>query len=217
MEEEVRRKREEAFSTARLLCKIPTIYFIGISGGLAAGSATEGDDIDLFIITKKKTMFISRLLALLLLQVVGKRRKRGEKNAPNKMCLNMWLDTSELQFTPSQQDLYTAREIAQLLPLYDRGGTYQMFLRSNSWIKIFLPHAFLFPFRPRHSMNSNTFMERLMGVFEFPSKLLQLYSIKRHQTTEIVTEHALLFHPRDYRQRILKEYAIKIAKDVKLL
>src|SRR5438105_5019698 len=49
---QVQKKMKIAKRAAYYLSYIPTIYFIGLSGGLAAKNVTESDDIDFFIITK---------------------------------------------------------------------------------------------------------------------------------------------------------------------
>src|SRR5579862_5317869 len=56
---EVEKKMKRTRFIAEKLSRIPSILFIGVSGGLAAGNAGKDDDIDLVIIVKKKTLFMS--------------------------------------------------------------------------------------------------------------------------------------------------------------
>lgn len=212
MQPEVATKQKLAEQYASLLSIIPTIYFIGLSGGLAAGSAEKGDDIDFFIITKKNSLFISRLLALFLLSILGKRRRAGERKVSDKICLNMWLDTSALRFSLSSHDLYTAREIAQLRPLVNKENTYESFLSENAWVASYLPHAFRTSYPSVYSKKSSSFFERLLSVMEIPARKLQLLLISRRQTSEVVSKHYVAFHPYDYKKEILTRFSQQLKK-----
>lgn len=79
-EHEVRRKILIAKQMVSILSFIPSVYFIGISGGVAVGDASQSDDIDLFIITKKGTLYATRLLLLGVLQLFGKVITKYEKS-----------------------------------------------------------------------------------------------------------------------------------------
>lgn len=213
----VEKNYEAARHVSRLLSYIPTIYFIGLSGSLAAGSTKDRDDIDFFIITKKNTLFISRLSALILLQLIGKRRKRKEQHTQGKVCLNMWIDMTALTFSPSHHDIYTAREVAQMKPLFSRENVYQYFLQANSWVTTFLPHAFINPFQPFLTKKAYPLLEHFLALADPSIKVIQLFLIRRHTTKEKISSHILFFHPFDYRNRILSSFKAAWEKQAKLL
>src|SRR3989344_5162093 len=54
--QEVEKKLQIAKKAASYLSYIPSILFIGLSGGLAMSDAEPSDDIDFFIITKKQKL-----------------------------------------------------------------------------------------------------------------------------------------------------------------
>lgn len=207
IEERIRYKRSneakirDAKKVASLLSLIPSILFIGLSGGVAAGSGREDEDIDFFIITQKNTLFTTRFFSLLLVMLLRRKRKRGVQHSPNSICLNIFLSVDELSFPLSKQDIYTAREIAQLYPLIDRDSTYKNFLKANDWRLRFLPHT--------QNGREVIYMKKekrnsfLMRCMETPLSLIQLFIIQRHITSESVTKRALFFHPRDKRKYIL--------------
>ena len=60
-------------------------------------NAGEKDDIDLFVITSKGTLWITRLLLVSLLIFMGQYRGRGKKES-QKVCLNMLIDEVGLKF-----------------------------------------------------------------------------------------------------------------------
>lgn len=208
---EVHKKITIAKTAAYYLSFIPSIYFIGISGSVAVGNVNKDDDIDLFIITKKNTLFISRLCIIALLEAMNLRRKREEKESTNKICVNLIIEDTALRWPKNKHDLYTAHEIAHLYPLFERKNTYKRFLTSNEWVNSFLPNAITekktFPLIKwqRNYVSLNTLSTlATFYPFEFTAKLAQKYYMNRHRTNEIIKDNFLAFHPKDYRPIILK-------------
>ncbi len=217
--QEVRKKLQIAKKAAFYLSYIPTIKFIGISGGLALENANKEDDIDLFIIVKKGTLFTTRFWILALLEWKKLRRKRGEKNPSDKVCVNLLVDESRLVWPAKKRDLYIAHEIAQLKPLFERNGTYQKFMDSNSWIRKFLPNSqeekpiFLGTHWATNyfTLQFFSFFLSLRPLESFMQKLQKNY-MKKHRTTEIVTQVFLALHPNDYRTDTLTLLRTKCEK-----
>lgn len=216
---EVRKKMQIAKKAAWYLAHIPSVKFIGITGGLALENASKDDDIDFFIIVKKGTLFTTRFWILALLEWQGLRRKRGERKPANKICVNLLLDESRLIWPAKTRDLYTAHEIAQIKPLYERSDTYQKFMESNTWIKQYLPNSmdekYIFM---GTSLIPNYYVLRLASFFltlrpfERYMHKLQEYYMKKHQTTETVTKTLLALHPYDYRANTLTNLHSKCEK-----
>lgn len=194
---------------ARAISIIPTILFIGVSGGLAMGDADQDDDIDFFIITKKDTIFKTRLVILLILNLLGLRRKRDEKNPADKICVNFFIDETKLAFTSGMRDLYVAHEIAQLKPLFERNATYSKFLSINMWVSDFLPN--IRQSDVPQNLTAQSLLSDILNIFlpEGLCKRLQKRIIKRHKTSEIVTDHLLAFNPNDYRSQTLKKLRLR--------
>jgi hypothetical protein len=216
---EVRKKLQIAKKAAFYLSYIPTIKFIGISGGLALDNAGRDDDIDLFIIVKKGTLFTTRFWILALLEWKQLRRKRGEKNPSDKICINLLVDETRLLWPAKKRDLYIAHEIAQIKPLFERNGTYQKFIDSNSWIRQFLPNSldeksiFLGIHSSTNYITLQIFSFFLSSrPFEVFMQKWQKQYMKKHRTTEIVTQTLLAFHPNDYRASTLTILRTKCEK-----
>lgn len=121
-----------------LLKIIPSIRLVAVTGALAMNNADEFDDIDLMIITKANRLWLTRLITLLILEISGSRRRFGQVIINNKICPNLWLDETTLTIPPHLRNLYTAHEIAQIKPLFDRFETYQQFVSANLWVKHYL-------------------------------------------------------------------------------
>jgi len=126
--------------TTNWLKMIPTIKMIGVTGALAMNNAREDDDIDILIVTSKNRLWLTRFLVVLLTELVARRRHPNDKETRDKICLNMFLDEKCLGVPEKERDLFTAHEVCQLVPIYDRNGTYKKFLEKNLWVKKYLPN-----------------------------------------------------------------------------
>lgn len=187
---------------------VPTVLLIGISGGLALENSKEKDDIDLFVITRLNTLWITRLLLVLLLILMGQYRGRGKKES-QKICLNMLISEKALMFEKDRQNLYTAHEIVQLKPIFNRSNTYKKFITANHWVKKFLPNAVgrITNYESRIKERKNP-----LFIFEKVAKLVQLIYMKRHRTREVISDHFLAFHPFEYKNYVLEEYNRRLRK-----
>lgn len=203
----VRKKLVLARQIIPKIALLPTVLFIGISGGLAAAQATKEDDIDLFIIVRKNTLFFSRFVILVLLQLLGHRRVRGMKKAPDKVCVNFLIDETQLVW--KQRDLYTAREITQVIPMFTCGSLYETFLEKNRWIAQFLPNSLAEKQKPflRKKAEKRTF---LPPFIEKLLRFIQISYMRKVHTTEVITNHYLAFHPDNYRLKTLHKLRLKM-------
>jgi hypothetical protein len=184
---------------------IPTIKLIAVTGALTMNNSDKNDDIDLIIITQKNRLWLTRVFSILLLELLRRRRRPQDKQPADKICLNLFLDQSALQLPPSHRNLYTAHEIAQLKPLYNKDNTYQKFLSQNSWLKNYLPHAV--KISSSKPITSQSSPPSLLETLAF--KLQHAY-MKPKITHEKVTPHTAFFHPRQTSQMVLKKYRQKL-------
>lgn len=190
---------------------IPTVRLIGISGALAMNNADKNDDIDLFVVVRKNSLWTTRLFILLILQCLGLRRKREEKNPSDKICLNMLFDERALGLPKEKQDLFGAHEVVQMMPIFERGDAYGRFIRANLWVKKFLPNAIKRiknqELRIKGEQRTPLFIIHYsLFLMEPLAKFIQSWYMRKHRTIEIISDYMLAFHPLDHRQKILKEY-----------
>ena len=208
-EEESLLKIEKAKKVSFFLSKIPSIMLLGISGSVAAKNAKKEDDIDLFIVTYKNTLWISRLLMILFLKVLGMYRSKGKKDVENKFCLNMYLTEESMGFKKNKRNLYTAREICQLIPLFQRENSYSKFITKNNWIKKYLPNANIFLKKEDKKLTNNgksVFGQKFLSLFEIPARNLQIRKISKNLTKETVSHNFIAFHPKDVMNLIINRY-----------
>lgn len=199
-----------AKKVARFLAHIPSIRLIAITGSLAMENAKPNHDIDLMIVTSPHTLWLTRPLVYLLLKTLNLRRhpnlKHSSKESSNKICDNLWLDSSALKLPKEKQNLYTAHEVLQIKPIFDRGHTYQQFINQNSWAKEHLANAYeavtssFTPSASRGKPSKGGWVGlRLLNLLAF--KLQHLY-MKSKITKEHITLHSAFFHPRNLAPRV---------------
>ncbi|MBI5122606.1 hypothetical protein HZA75_01985 [Candidatus Roizmanbacteria bacterium] len=199
----------------------PQIKLIGLSGSMAMKNPKSEDDIDLFIITEKNRLFTARFLATIISIIMGLKRSIGQNKAPNKVCLNLFFDESNLKVPKFKQTEFVGHEVLQMKPVIVKDNIYERFLEANLWV------FRLFPNSKSKIQNSNVkinpkskvqkFGFKILGLIchldffilisnktEFFLKKLQLKLINRHRTTEIITNSQLWFHPDDFEKKIKK-------------
>ncbi|MFH1601440.1 MAG: hypothetical protein ABIB61_00600 [Candidatus Shapirobacteria bacterium] len=189
-------KFELAKKSAQILKKIPEVFFVGLSGNLSLGIAQPKDDIDLLIITAPNSLWIARLKIYYLLKSSKfPVRQPGKKDAKNKLCLNLYLDFSNLTLPKYKQNLFNAYQIALIKPLYSKNRTYEKFLASNSWAAKYLPNAFTPPLRGQHPRS--VAFAHPWGVFSnYLAYLIQRLYMFPKKTKEKITLTQAFFHPR---------------------
>jgi hypothetical protein len=207
-------KLRKAELIIKKLSLIPTIKLIGISGTLAVKNCVENDDIDIFVVVESGLAWTTRFLAVIMLIILGVYRNKNSKRYKDKICLNLILDEDRIFF--ENQDLFTAHEIVQLLPVFEKDKAYQKFISANSWVKEILPNWQVNQkpiFSRRQSYLDKLMMVILKIIFlEKTLKVLQLFYMRKDITREKLEDGFIGLHPFDYKEHILKDYNQAITK-----
>ena len=202
------KKLEKAKRVAKIFKFIPGIIFLGISGSLSMKNAKKDDDIDLFVITKSGEIWMTRGICILILTILGVYRNRNQKHVKDRMCLNMLIDENNLNI--KTKNIYTAHEVGQVLPLFQREKGYEKFMNKNGWIKRYL--ANYKPFRVEEaSMSLLTIPWLVLKLlrFEAIARFLQLRYMGRPGGNEVVKDGFLAFHPGNNGKEIVAKFEAK--------
>lgn len=203
---ESRRKLAKALWISQILSYVPTIQLIGISGSLSMYNAKKNDDIDLFFITSRDTLWITRLTVNILLLFLRQKRPVGAHLVRDKICPNMFLAEDAMRVDKKIRNLYMAHEVAQMKVLYSKNNMKERFLQENTWVLKFLPHAY--SRKKILQQRSKTpdivqFMNR--GLFYIQKKYML-----RKMTIETVKINKAFFHPIQTGSIVLKMYKLKV-------
>jgi hypothetical protein len=114
----------------RMIASLPFVKMVAVTGELAMDNVRESSDIDYFIVTEHRRLWLCRLFVL---GVVHLAARFGDTVCPNYLL-------SERTLTLSERDLYSAHEVVQMIPLSGL-DTYARFRQLNQWVYDFLPNA----------------------------------------------------------------------------
>ena len=197
-----RDKFRKALFFSKILKLIPTIKLVAISGALAMENSSKSDDIDFVIITSQQRLWTTRLLCNLILLPYKRNPKSNTQN--NKACLNLFISENHLKIT--NENLYTAHEICQMKPVWDQSDTYNRFIKSNLWVKEYLPN-----WNPNFKNKSGELLKKhpsaLADLLELLARKAQLSYMAKKITNEKILEGQLYFHPKNTQKKVLSIYA----------
>lgn len=197
------RKMAEAKKAAKLLSMIPQIQMVAVTGSLAMQNSSEEGDIDLMIVSSKGKLWTTRLISQLMLRFFGfKVRNAGDKNQKDKLCLNIWIDESDLAWREGR-NIYTAHEIAQVIPLINKNKAYERFISENKWVRNFWPNAIkVLKFNKTFKRQTN------FGIMESILYKMQYLHMRSKITREKITRTKALFHPQDWSKVVLSRFPL---------
>ncbi len=200
--QETARKMDTARLAASILRTVPGVALVGVTGGLSLGNADPADDIDLYIGTQPHTVWSTRLACTFLMEWYGMRRRPDATDVRDRICLNMFVDRERMGLPVGERDIYTAHEVLQLIPLFERTGAYRSFLLSNRWV------APVFPIRWKRAMavagvpsaqSPGRRIVLLLQRIESVMKAIQLRYMQPRRTSEVISDRTIRFHPNDAR------------------
>jgi len=121
---------QKATNVSKFISKFPYVEGVGISGSLSKGYYDDDGDIDFFIITAPKRLWIARTLLILY-------KKIFLLNSKKYFCVNYFISTDSLEI--DEKNRFTATELVTMLPMFGNGSFHE-FYKKNQWANSFLPN-----------------------------------------------------------------------------
>jgi hypothetical protein len=113
-----------------VLCLLPFVRMIAITGALSMKNCAAGDDIDVLIVTAPDRVWLTRAFAVALVY--------AGKLCGDTLCPNYVI--SEHALTLDKHTLFVAHEFIQMVPVYGL-DVYQRMRAANPWVQVMLPNA----------------------------------------------------------------------------
>jgi hypothetical protein len=125
---------KKAEKASRIIASFPFVKGIAVSGSLSKYFADENADIDFFIITAANRLWIARTMLHIF------KKFTFLFNMQDCFCMNYFIDEAEPGIV--EKNVYTAMEIATILPLRGR-NIFDHFYEVNDWTRIFFPNKYI--------------------------------------------------------------------------
>ena len=219
--------------TVKRLRWLVFVKMIAVCNTAGYNNAMAKSDIDFFIIIKSGRLWWSRLVIILLTQLLGLRRHN--KKIANRICLSFYitedhLNLSNIALPPA--DPYLVYWLATLAPIYDLNQAND-FWQANNWLKGYLPNFYRpvlnnrrfvtdgWPRRIFKKINSRILTGPVGSWLEKVAEFIQLEKIKKNissiasqpDTRVIIADDILKFHETDRRE----EYCLRWREKLKQL
>lgn len=202
-------KLTKAKIIGKILSAIPTVEYIGVSGSLSMNNASDNDDIDLFFITKKNTLWLTRFLVNAVLLILRQKRGRLQKSVKDKICPNMFMQVDNLTFKKKRRTLYTAHELIQLKTLFDRNSTHDLLMSKNKWVFSFFPNIDSVRVQKAKNSQLRLILQNAFLPIEKCMYLVQKIYLDKHRREETISSSAAFFHPFDRQTLILDMHELR--------
>ena len=213
---------------AQRICKIfrwlPWIKLAAVANMIGANNLKQGSDIDLFVVTENKKLWLTRFFTAGLSAILHQRP--NIKNSQDKICLSFFVteggnDLRQFMLQDERgniQDDYFVYWLVGLAPVYQKEGyEYQDFLTVNAFIKDILPqfNANLLPEHLTLRGLANNYYYELVDLFwgwlEPQAKKLQLRlfpqqikELMNKDSRVVVDDEVLKLHVNDRRKQYNK-------------
>ena len=192
---------------AAWLSCLQSVRFIAVCNTMALGHASDGSDLDFFVVTSQGKLMTTRGLGVLPFHVLG--RRPGEGHDRDAVCLSYFvsedgLDLSSHQLQPD--DPYFRYWFLSLLPIYDDGMLSNLWeanrfiTRRYPFAHPWIPSPALSVNRPRFRLPVLKSLERVVTDYQrarFPDAIRTQMNL---DTRVMVTSRVLKFHVDDGRE-----------------
>jgi len=204
---------------------IPFVKMVVVCNSLAIDNSKKDADIDLFIITRKKRIWLTRFMVTFVVWLIGEWRHKNRISG--KICLSFYiteefLNLNSLAIQP--YDIYLANWIHWLRPIFYQGKIYEEFIFENQWVKDYLlnfgkignTHYPEFK-ESKAATLIKRILEKILGgwVGNLKEAILKFFQKKKiarktvpHDipTAVIVSDKVLKFHENDKREYFQEEF-----------
>jgi len=193
-------KFKRARLVARLFGLLPSVRLVAVCNSLAVANAEEDSDIDLFVVCRPGTLWLTRLVLAAPLIVL--RLRPTPTDQKNKICLSFFLSENALDLTRlhlAGDDPYMRFWTATLLPLYiDNVDNARQYLpqvptgnKRSSIVCLYLPQK-------RTGIGRFEKLAKRLQMKQFPESIRSMANL---DSRVLISDDILKFHVNDRREQ----------------
>lgn len=203
------RKIKIAKKFANVFSKLPFVLTVYLANSIGKYNLRDGSDIDFFIITKDKRIWLSRLFCAGIAKILNKRPNKKTKR--DKICLSFYLSENNLDLSPLKMnfDPYFDFWEKNLILLTDKNNCHAKFLKQNLISRGNLKKTVLEGVNKNRVLDSLEFWSMNFQLKIMPEKLL-LASLDQDFGGVLIKNDIIKLYLKDRRLEIREKYEQKI-------
>ncbi len=216
------RKWKKFLRTVKYLALAPYLRGVFASGSMAIDNTTEESDFDVLIIVRSGRLYTCRFFLWAISSLLGIRRKKNQKVAPDKLCFNHYVTDDNLYI--NHESIFNAQTYINLKPAMIKPEILDQFYVANLWLN---NHAYNFRSQ-RNFVGRDIKPSGIFIIFAKTSEFILDFSIgntlemvlkygqqKRIKSDPVIhesggrivfTDWELEFHPHSFEKTVIEKY-----------
>ncbi|HEY0741650.1 MAG TPA: hypothetical protein VGD40_09310 [Chryseosolibacter sp.] len=207
---------------AEVISRFPFVRAVMASGSFSKNFMDKNSDFDFFIVCAPQRVWVSRMLLVLY-------KKLFLKNSHRHFCVNYFVDENHLEI--DEKNIFTATELATVLPLTGSAGYKRLMAANEKWLKNYFPNYLeRIPPDEKHEPLAKRIVEKCID-WTIGDSLNRIFkNITLHRWKKMYgnsyspedfslafksTDHVSKNHPRNFQKRVLDEFQFRIDKATK--
>ncbi len=197
---------------------LPGVRGVAATNTMAWWHTTGESDIDLYIITKPKMIWSTRLFLVAPFKLLGK-RPGAAAGKQDPFCFSFFncIDNLALESLQIERDYYLAFWTKSLIPVLDKDGVFARHVQENRWASARLPHSRLRKAHHQHKPRQVRALPIQISFFEPVARFVQkrffptsIREIANMDTRVVVSDQMLKFYPTDRREQYRDMFESKV-------
>ena len=206
------RKLAIAKRFARLFSSCPSVMMVAMANAIGQNNLRDGSDIDFFIVSAPRRVWLTRLYCTGLAKLLNCRPKAGDKR--DKICLSFYIAADRLCLDGlrlGDDDPYLDHWRQSLVLLYNKEKTYERFLQANESPDI--RTASTGEVLPRSAFWDR--LEALAKRFQLAIMPAGLKSLDHNSDGVVIGDSIIKLYQRDRRREYAEKYGNKVNEIIK--
>jgi len=210
------RKYKRLRRAVRYLSRLPSVRGIAACNTLGWSHTRTDSDIDIFIIVHEGSIWTTRLLSVSPFKIL--KMRPGQSKDP--LCFSFFLTDTNLNIASlalGPDDPYLTFWTRSLVPVFDRDGVFDEFMKANGWANEALPNSSAVA--PHHLRKVTAggkakrwpaWLEKLSAKIQHSRFPEVIQNMANRDSRVVVSDAILKFHDNDRREEYRDRLAAKL-------